>query len=208
MKKFLDDRHDEISAILGEPSRTVVAYKRAPNVSDMLFKRRKFAGVKEDCNEDQDVRYTDTSQNCKRPRCMACRTMLGLKTVKLGNTEVALDYTLNCVSNNVIYFAQCRYCVNGFYIGQTWQKFSDRLSGHRADFNEGKEKRSALALHIKTVHNENFQDKLDNFRFGLILKADIDKLDMYEDMYIEKTRARIIALNRIRQCSTRQGSIT
>ena len=201
VKSFVDDKQVEISAIIGEPSRTILSYKRGQNISDQLFRRRKFARMNEardiNCTPDLDKNLF-TSQKCLRPRCKACDLMCGTKTVNLGGVTINLDPNLDCSSCNIIYFAQCSHCINGFYIGQTWQTFSERLSKHRSSFNEGKEKQSALALHIKLCHNWIYDKRVDNFKFGVILKTDLEKLNMFEDSYIEKTRARIIGLNRIK----------
>ena len=57
---------------------------------------------------------------------------------------------------------------------------------------------SALAQHIFLQHNNLFDSKLNNFMVGIILRCNITALNMFEDFYIEKTKARVIGLNRMR----------
>ena len=67
-----------------------------------------------------------------------------------------MDLHLNCKSDNVIYIARCKNCVNDTqcYFGQTCNAFHLRLNGHRNYFkteNRAFEK-SALSMHIYTEH--------------------------------------------------------
>ncbi len=106
--------------------------------------------------------------------------------------------SLNCSDYNVIYVAQCRFCSSGFYFGQTWLPLNVRMNKHRAAFKADHYNKSALALHISDMHNNKLPDKLSNFNIGIVLKCNRDDLNMYEDMYTERFKARIIGLNRNR----------
>ena len=48
------------------------------------------------------------------------------------------------------------------------------------------------------MHSDSLADKLSNFNIGIVRKSNRDDLNMYEDMYIERFKARIIGLNRSR----------
>ena len=70
------------------------------------------------------------------------------------------------------------------------------MNNHRAAFKADHYSKSSLALHIYEMHSDNIADKLSNFNLGIIRKCNRVDLNMYEDMYIEKFKARIIGLNR------------
>ena len=72
------------------------------------------------------------------------------------------------------------------------------MNNHRAAFKPGNYQKSALALHIAEEHNEKLSDKLVNFNLGIIKKVNRDDLNMHEDIFIEKFKARIVGLNRSR----------
>ena len=107
-----------------------------------------------------------------------------------------IDMTLNCGDENVIYVAQCKLCSSGFYFGQTWLALNIRMNNHRSAFKAEHYYKSALALHIYDMHNDKLADKLSNFNVGIVRKCNRENLNMYEDMYIERFKARIIGLNR------------
>ena len=104
--------------------------------------------------------------------------------------------SLNCSDENVIYVAQCKLCSSGFYFGQTWLPLNIRMNNHRAAFKPEHYNKSSLALHIHDMHYEMLDDKLSSFNLGIIRKCNRDDLNMYEDMFIERFKARIIGLNR------------
>ena len=198
IKKFLHQKQQYISHIVGQPTSLIVANRRHNNISDMLFTRRQFTTVSERNHEQASTSNTNgivktTDQKCHRPRCKSCDLMGTMVNggMMVNGQWLKLDSHLNCSDSNVIYVAQCRHCLPGFYIGQTWQNFSCRVSKHRSAFNSGKLMDSSLALHISEKHNSSFSDKLKNFNFGIIMKSNVNTLDMYEDIFIEKTKARI-----------------
>ena len=109
-----------------------------------------------------------------------------------------LDMNLQCSDSHVIYMAQCKHCKRGFYFGQTWMTVSNCMNGHRSVFRPGPGQyhKSALSLHISEMHSSNLPDKLDNFDIGFVKKCIPNDLNMIEDNYIKKFKARIIGLNR------------
>lgn len=129
---------------------------------------------------------------------MTCKLLVESSSgyMSVNGQACKLNMTLSCRDNNIIYVAQCKFCLSGFYFGQTWLSLSNRMNNHRAGFKKGQHSKSALALHIFESHNDKLDDKLDNFNIGIILKCNRDSLNMHEDIYIEKFKARIIGLNR------------
>ena len=115
----------------------------------------------------------------------------------VNDVDINLDMKLNCTDNNIIYVAHCKWCPE-FYVGRSTTSMSIRNNGHRSKFNSKDVNKSALALHIYQSHRDKWDSKLQNYTFGLILKCPGDQLDKYEDIYVEKTQARIFGLNRMK----------
>ena len=111
--------------------------------------------------------------------------------------DIILDMKLNCSESNIIYVAKCKWCPE-FYIGQSTTSMSIRNNGHRSKFNDRDVNKSALAMHIDQSHRDKWDNKLQNYTFGLILKCPGNQLDKYEDIYVEKSQARIFGLNRMK----------
>ena len=116
--------------------------------------------------------------------------------IHVNNQICELDMSLNCSDYNVIYVAQCKLCQSGLYFGQTWLPLNIRMNNHRAAFKADHYNKSSLAQHIYDMHNDKLGDKLFNFNIGIVQKCSRDDLNMYEDMYIERFKTRIIGLNR------------
>ena len=201
LRKFINTKLQTIEHIIGNEVSLTIAHRRDSNIADQLFKRRKLATTPSavtsgTVNKD----YNNTSQACHRPRCLTCKLMGGTSNGGLivNGQLCKLDMNLDCSDCNVIYVLQCKLCNCGFYVGQTWLALSNRMNNHRAAFKPGNYQKSALALHIAEEHNVNLSDKLVNFNLGIIKKVNRDDLNMHEDIFIEKFKARIVGLNRSR----------
>ena len=200
VKKFIRSKQQEIDQIVGQPTSTVFANRRHTNIGDQLFIRRKLATVAPVqitmSNNDNDRKC----QSCRRSRCKSCEIMTQAENehMLVNGQRVKLDMNLNCSDFNIIYVAQCKHCLPGFYFGQSWMALSTRMNGHRSAFNTGQAHKSALALHITETHSDLMYNKLSNFDIGIIRKCKLVDLNMFEDIYIEKYKARIIGLNRCR----------
>ena len=72
----------------------------------------------------------------------------------------------------------------------------ERANGNRACFDEHSYMKSALAFHIWDKHRDRFQNKLENFRGGVIKKVLPANLDRAEDYFVHATRADTMELNR------------
>ena len=195
LRNFLDTKKQTIEHIIGENVSVTIANRRGINISDQLFKRRKFATNPAGTQQQPS---SNTSQACRRPRCLTCK-LTGNNTggkFFVNDQICEIDMTLNCGDENVIYVAQCKLCSSGFYFGQTWLALNIRMNNHRSAFKAEHYYKSALALHIYDMHNDKLADKLSNFNVGIVRKCNRENLNMYEDMYIERFKARIIGLNR------------
>ena len=91
--------------------------------------------------------------------------------------------------------AICIHCFD-FYFRQTVNALMSRCNGHRDKFKVGKEDQSALSHHIFEKHLDNFGQKLENFKFGVVKQVDLRQLDRVEDYYIYSTNADKQGLNR------------
>ena len=198
LRMFLESKKQTIEHIIGENVSITIANRRGSNISDQLFKRRKFATTPAEYVEQSRRDNNTSSQACKRPRCLTCKLTENNTDGKfnVNNQICELDMSLNCSDENVIYVAQCKLCSSGFYFGQTWLPLNIRMNNHRAAFKPEHYNKSSLALHIHDVHYEMLDDKLSSFNLGIIRKCNRDDLNMYEDMFIERFKARIIGLNR------------
>ena len=102
----------------------------------------------------------------------------------------------NCKSRNVIYLRLCKLCLEKeeAYFGRTTQECHDRTSGHRNCFNETKWEKSALSMHAKDKHENNFS--LKNFSIAVVKKVSPQNLRREEFHFMEKYRTIPLGLNR------------
>ena len=198
IRSFLEDKKQTIEHIIGKQVSITIAHRRDNNIADEMFKRRRFATTSADSAPNSINTADITSQACNRPRCLTCKLTSGTAngTLTVNKQIIRLDMRLNCSNENVIYVAQCKLCDSGFYFGQTWLTLSTRMNSHRAAFKPGCYTKSALSMHISEMHQDKLSEKLSNFNLGIIKQCSREELNMFEDIYIEKFKARIIGLNR------------
>ena len=80
--------------------------------------------------------------------------------VVVNNKSIPIPKSLNCKFKNVVYLWLCNLCTRKeAYFGRTIQQCRDRSSGHRKCFNELNWKKSALSMHAKDRHKDNFSLK-------------------------------------------------
>ena len=120
------------------------------------------------------------------------------RKIMLNNIPVKLDFPLNCMSENCIYVAMCKFCNCEFYLGKTVNMVRTRFNGHRGCFKleNCKYTDSALSMHIYDVHLDKFGDKLNNFNMGIVKGVKPTSLNRMEDFYIYTTKADTVSLNR------------
>lgn len=135
------------------------------------------------------------NQKCGGPGCEQCPLVNTNPTVNVNNMIVKPNTKLNCKSSGVIYLWQCQICrEDDSYFGRTIQKSHLRTNGHRSCFSDTKWEDSALSMHSRTVHGENFE--LNNFRITLVKKCAPQSIRREEFKYIDKYRTRIKGINR------------
>ena len=190
IRKLMKDNQEMINYLFGKEIKVIVAERRNPNTSSLLFAKSGFA---------KKLSGTDT-QRCGSSLCMTCDVLDIDRTVVVNDVVVKMDYSLNCGTEFIVYLYLCRHCDNpcrdGFYFGQSVNCLRERNNGHRACFNEELYKKSALSYHIWDKHKEHFDHKLSNFRVGIVKSTSPEGLDRAEDFYVVATKADTMGLNR------------
>ena len=88
----------------------------------------------------------------------------------------------------------CKLC-SETYFGRTTQTCHNRTSGHRSCFNnEDKWDKSALSMHAKDVHQNNFS--LNIFKVSVVKKISPQRIRREEFKFIDKYRTASLGLNR------------
>ena len=113
----------------------------------------------------------------------------------VNNKTISIPTSLNCESKNVVYLWLCNLCSGKeAYFGRTIQQCRDRSSGHRKCFNELNWEKSALSMHAKDKHKDNFS--LKNFSVAVVKQVSPQNLRREEFRYIEKYKTISLGLNR------------
>ena len=126
------------------------------------------------------------NQCCSRAGCRQCPLVNNKTNLSINGQNIRIPKTLNCKSKNVIYMWVC--------FGRTTQECHDRTSGHRGCFNEDKWDKSALSMHARDMHQNQFT--LDNFRISVVKKVSPQRLRREEFKSIEKYKTLTMGLNR------------
>ena len=107
---------------------------------------------------------------------------------------VKLVQNVNCKTENVIYFAQCKKCnKENSYVGKTTQEFHHRVMGHRSKFTKDAFQKSALSMHLFEEHS--LEHNIDSFEFSILKCTPALNLHREEFRYIEKLRTKTFGLN-------------
>ena len=96
----------------------------------------------------------------------------------------------------MIYLWLCNLCVEKkeAYFGRTTQECHDRSSGHRACFADDKWEKSALSMHARDKHQNDFS--LNNFSVAVVKKVSPQQLRREEFRFIDKYKTIPQGLNR------------
>ena len=195
LKSLLKGLEPDISRLLEEPTRVLVASRKGPAIRSNVVKNKLL------CAHTPENRET---QRCNGRNCKSCPQMQDeQKLLVVNGVELKPSRKLTCKSNNVIYVAQCSLCegkpIDSAYVGQTQQRFHLRANGHRscfvADDPETIEK-SALALHASEKHPDNFTMKI--FNFVLLDSVQGSELNRREARAINELRTNVMGLNRMK----------
>ena len=180
-------------------SRNVVKVvpRRAPNLKDVLFKRKAIAlgtGI------GKSLPCTDPTVKKRGAKCQCCQLVSKSASIESNGTVVETAGG-NCKSSNIIYAATCKLCTeNNVYIGKTVMSLHERVNSHRSGFyavidakpdhNDKSfevDDANILGYHIYKTHN-----KLDRKDFNLCYKFDIvsnaapSNIRLLEQHYIDK----------------------
>ena len=127
------------------------------------------------------------------------------KSLVVNGVELKPSKTLTCKSNNVIYVALCSLCegksINSAYVGQTQQGFHQIANGHRSCFvaddpDPETIEKSALTLHAKDKHSDNFSMSI--FDFVLLDSVQGSELNKGEARATNELKTNVMDLNRMK----------
>ena len=170
-----------------------VVPRRAPNLKDLLFRRKALA---------LDSEEQTGMVKCLATNCQTCKLVTNTSGLLCGNEEICTANG-NCKSWNVIYCFQCKLC-NIRYVGKTVTSLSDRVNGHRSHFytvlnqsatnnlREGMDHyddEQILGAHL--VHEHNVKMKTDfnkNYSIFILAHSRPMSLRITEQFWIDKLR--------------------
>ena len=136
----------------------------------------------------------NSSQKCNAPGCRQCPLVNTKNKFVVNGTPLLIPKYLNCKTKNIIYMWNCKLCKET-YFGRTVQPCHNRTSGHRSCFNsEDKVDKSALSMHAKECHMENFS--LETFNISVVKKVSPQQLRREEFKFIDKYKTASQGLNR------------
>ena len=136
-----------------------------------------------------------TNQRCNGSGCRQCPLTIDKPSVTINDTKIVIPKSLNCKSKNVIYLWLCKLCAEKeAYFGRTTQECHDRSSGHRGCFNNEKWEKSALSMHARDMHQNQFS--LNNFSVAVVKKVSPQQLRREEFRFIDRCKTLSLGLNR------------
>ena len=140
LKSFFRDNSGTIKQLIGE-CKIIISERKNPNIASLTFAKSSFSTVESTLS---------THQKCGVRRCQTCPVMNLPRKITLNNIPVKLDFSLDCMSENCIYVAMCKFCNCEFYLGKTVNMVRTRFNGHRGCFKleNCKYTDSALSMHI------------------------------------------------------------
>ena len=97
--------------------------RRAPNLKDLLFRRKALA---------LDPEEQSGIVECNVKNCQTCRLVDSTASLNCGTENVNVANG-SCKSWNVVYCFQCKLC-NMKYVGKTTDSLNHRVNGHRSKF--------------------------------------------------------------------------
>ena len=187
--------------------------KRAPNLKDILF-RRKIIALSSSTGASGTVPCTPPETVKRGAKCQCCALVSGVDSITNNNIAVKTCGG-NCKSFNIVYAAQCAVCVsNNTYFGKSVQALHERVNNHRSSFYDilrksGKinfnienleiDDENILGAHIFRNHKMVKKSDFNNcFTFNVKSIVNPDKLRFTEQLYIDKLNTLIhFGLNQI-----------
>ena len=159
------------------PKPPLVAYRRPPNLRDLLV-RAAYGQVRET--------YKGNDQ-CQQPRCKTCAHIKMGTTFRSTTTgqRFRVRATADCRTRNVVYLIECKKCAIQ-YVGETDNALRVRLTGHRSDINHHRTDRP-VAQHF-TLPDHSIKD-LTIMVIEKIHREDINHRKRRESHWIEMIRS-------------------
>ena len=198
IKDVINDVNSTLSlsnAWKGEKRPVGLVNKRAPNLGNRLFKRRKFALTGHEHNDctSGTVGCTKVGTKKKGRKCKSCGMMSGKGfIVSRANKKKYITPSATCKTKMLIYVAECVLC--GIqYTGRTIQELRSRINAHRGwmttnlpnDYDKESQDDASFAIHLKSIHNcESPHDFDRNFRFKVVQISDPKSLEDNEYQWI------------------------
>ena len=185
-KQILRDARDDLTTLIGN-TKVIWAVKKNPSIGNMTIRNKELSRET----------ITFTNQKCNGIGCKQCPLVNTEDVLTVNNKRVkATPKNLNCKSRNVIYLWQCQLCTaNNSYFGRTVQVTHKRTNTHRGCFDmEGAWEDSALSMHAKSCHPDNFS--LKNFKISLVQQCTPQTIRRNEFKFIDKYKTRVRGLNR------------
>ena len=183
-KSVVHSLKDEIKELIGD-TKVMFAIKKQSSIGNTMV-----------LNKQLSTKNTTTNgQKCNAPGCMQCPLVNQERRLMINGIPLTVPRFLNCKSKSIIYLWLCNLCDDEPYFGRTIQACRNRTSGHRSCFNnEDKVDKSALSMHAKECHQNNFS--LNNFSVAVVRKVSPQQLRRQEFKFIDKFMAASKGLNR------------
>ena len=185
LKDVVHSLDNEIRMLIGDV-RILFAMKKRNSIGNSVVRNKQLSIPQSDA----------LSQRCNGGGCRQCPSTINDTSITINNVAVRIPKSLNCKSRHVIYLWLCNLCIEKeeAYFGRTTQECHDRSSGHRACFADDKWEKSALSMHARDKHQNDFS--LDNFSVAVVKKVSPQQLRREEFQFVDKYKTIPQGLNR------------
>ena len=184
MKDVIRSLENEFRQLIGDV-RIIFALKKRSSVGNSVVRNKQLSIPS----------AVSSNQRCNSAGCRQCPLTISKSSVTINNVVIPIPKSLNCKSKNIIYLWLCKLCLEKeAYFGRTTQECHDRSSGHRGCFTEDKWEKSALSMHARDMHQNQFS--LNNFSVAVVKKVSPQQLRREEFRFIDKCKTISLGLNR------------
>lgn len=187
-----------------------VVTRRAPNLKDVLFKRKALAlGLRSTAT----VPCSKHEEHKRGRRCQTCILVSGASKVTSNGKSVSTSGG-DCKSKSIIYAATCKLCSkNNVYIGKTVSTLSQRVNGHRSKFHsivktpkqavEEVTDENILGAHLLLTHGLRKEpDFNSSYKFDVVFQGAPNSLRTQEQSFIDRLGTLYpLGLNQIKSVS-------
>ena len=184
LKDVVRSLENEIRMLIGDV-RILFAMKKRNSIGNSVVRNKQLSIPRSDAS----------NQRCNGVGCRQCPSTINDTSITINNTALRIPKSLNCKSRHVIYLWLCNLCEKKeAYFGRTTQECHNRSCGHRACFADDKWEKSALSMHAKDKHQNDFS--LNNFSIAVVKKVSPQQLRREEFRFIDKYKTIPQGLNR------------